>query len=180
MTERAFDGILTAPGSTYFGGASPLVKVARIVVGVELDHSGQALLGWATRFSRAVDAEELVVVHSYVRETMVNDDALQEVFRNQRLLDLFRFLSKADLHGVACTPIVEESAAPHEVLARIAGERRADLVMVGKGKKSAARIAGRFLESSRVPLVQVVLPDLDRGWKGILRRVFSQQEPAFN
>ena len=156
------------------------MTLERIVVGVDLTDSGRLLLDWSTRFSRTTKAEELAVVHAY-RGSVLNDgdDDARESLRTQRLLDLFRFLGTAELNGMACTPIVEESFAPHRVLARVAQERGAGLLIIGDSGGSA-RTARQLARNSLVPLLQIPLPAGHRSLKRALKRIFSEDEPMFN
>jgi NAD-dependent deacetylase len=91
-----------------------------------------------------------------------------------------RFMARANLPGVCCTPLMEEAANPHRALARVAKERSADLVMVGRRSGSAPRVSAGLLWECTLPLVQVLLPGAGDGLRGLLRRVFSHPEPKFN
>jgi hypothetical protein len=169
-----------APCSVCFVPLDAPPRLERVLAGIDLDHAGHELLSHAARLCHAARAEELLAVHSCFRETLDDGETSRERFHTARTLDLFRFMARAELNGVTCTPLLEEARAPHRALSRMASEHRADLVLVGRRPGAAARIASELLWDCPAPLVQLLLPKLAVGLRDMLRRVFSNPEPMFN
>lgn len=169
-----------APCSVCFvpEGAEP--KLTRVIAGIELDSTGHTLLARAARLCHEARAEELIALYSYFQDSSNDDESGRERFRTERTLDLFRFMARAELSGVSCTPVAEEAPAAHRALARVACERQADLVVVGHRPGTASPVTRELLWDCPSPLVQVRLGDRQTGWKGAMRRVFSNPEPKFN
>lgn len=154
-------------------------RIGCILAGIDLDESGRRVLSQAASLYHSAQAEELIALHSCFHETASEDEHQRERFRFERTLDLLRFMARASLSGISCTPLTEEAASPHSALARVARERSADLVVVGRRSGSAPRVSGGLLWECAQPLVQVLLPG-PGGVKGALRRIFSNPEPKFN
>ncbi len=155
-------------------------RIERIVAGIDLDDSGQEVLTQAASLYHSTGAEELIALHSCFHETLSDDEEHHERFRFEREIALLRFMSRARLPGVSCTPLVEEAAQPHRALARVASQLAADLVVVGRRSGSAPRISNRLLWECTSPLVQVLLPDTGGGLRAFLRRFFSNPDLTCN
>lgn len=155
-------------------------RIGRILAGIHLDDSGRGVLSQAASLYRCAKAEELIALHSCFHESVSEDEFQHQRFRSERTLDLWRFMARANLPGVCCTPLMEEAATPHRALARVARERSADLVVVGRRSGSAPRVSAGLLWECTQPLVQVLLPGAGDGVRGLLRRIFSHPEPKFN
>ena len=107
------------------------------------------VLSQAASLYRCAKAEELIALHSCFHESVSEDEFQHQRFRSERTLDLWRFMARANLPGVCCTPLMEEAANPHRALARVAKERSADLVMVGRRSGSAPRVSAGLLWNVR-------------------------------
>lgn len=148
-------------------GAPP--RLRRVLAGLDLDAAGRTLLDHAVQLCYAARSEELIGLHACAREGKL-DCSMQ----------LFRLLGEIDLDGLACTPILEDDSAPQRALARIAAERGADLVVVGRKPGAPPRVAYSLLWDCSVPVAQMLLPLPVTGVRGFLRRVFSNPEPKFD
>lgn len=186
QSRRSAQRILrAAPCSVCFLPEDAPAKAERILAGIDLNSAGRALLARVTQLSRGVSAEELLAVHCCLNEMTADDEAVREHFRFERTLGLFRFMSHAELNGVACTPILEEGAIAHKALARVVAERSADLVVMGREPGGRASIMSEFLWNCASPAVQVLLPDphgssLLRRCARSVRKILSNPEPTFN
>lgn len=174
-----------APCSVCFVPQEAPPRAERILAGIDLNSAGRALLSRATDLYRDLSAEELIAVHCCFLETTAIDESLQEYSRFERTMDLFHFMSRAELNGVACTPVLGEGATAHTALARVVKEQGADLVVVGREPGGRANIMRDLLWTCTSPAVQLLLPDpsdasfTERLGRN-LRRIFSNPEPMFN
>jgi len=167
------------PSSVCLAPAGPLAGIRRIVAGVTLDDLGLEVLAHAAAVYRSVGAQELIVVHAHFNEAAFYWDVDEEKTNERLLLNLMRFLARAPVSRVACTPVVAEGPEVHGVLARVAEESGADLVVVGHRQGAVPRIAARLMEDGPAALLQVSLPPLP-GIQRFLRRVFPEPVPKFN
>lgn len=186
QSRRSAQRILrAAPCSVCFLPPEAPAKADRILAGIDLNGAGRALLARATQLCRGVSAEELIAVHCCFRESADDDESTRERFRFERMLRLFRFMSHAELNGVACTPVLEEGATAHKALARVVSERSADLVVMGREPGGRASIMGEFLWNCASPTLQVLLPhppgtSLAGRLARNVRKILSHPEPTFN
>jgi nucleotide-binding universal stress UspA family protein len=155
-------------------------RIDCILTGISLDESGRHLLDRAASLYRSTRAQELIALYSCFHDSVCSDEDQHQEFVSERTLALLRFMTKARPAGVSCTPLIEEAAEPHRALARVAAERSADLVVVGRRRGAAPRVSASLLWDCPAPLVQVLLPGPARGIRTVLRRVFSNPEPKFN
>lgn len=166
------------------GKERPVMR--RPMVRIELTSKGRELLSRAATFAKMMGSEELFAVHTYFRDGL---DALPhslEKLREQRMLDLYRFIGRTNLSGVNCTPILEDSAKQAESLLRLAAQRDADMMIVDPDVDEAPawqwnhREAEALAASAGIPLLAARIAPR-KGLMGILRdQVFCAREPAFN
>jgi hypothetical protein len=133
------------------------------VAGFDLD-GGQVLLERTVRFCYAARVEELAGVHACARETKLD-----------RSMTLFRLLGHVDVEGLVCTPVLADDSVPQRALARVAVERGADLIVVGRKSGASPRVALALLEDCPLPVMQILLPVPAAGVRGLLRRIFAGQ-----
>jgi nucleotide-binding universal stress UspA family protein len=145
--------------------ARPVIR--RVVAGFDVDAAGQALLDRTVEFCYAARVEELAGVHATARETKLD-----------RSMALFRLLGHVNLEGLACTPVLADDSAPARALARVATERGADLIVVGRRPGASPRVALALLEDCPFPVMQILLPVPAAGVRGLLRRIFAGSNPS--
>ena len=116
-----------------------------------------------------------MALHVYCSDTVYSHDSM----RAERIRELRHFVHKAGGPGFSCTPLLEESARPYRTFARVAAEQDADLVVVGRRIGEFSFDKRQFTEDCGVPVLQLLLPKMESGVRGKLRRIFSDSEPAF-
>jgi hypothetical protein len=158
----------------------------RPLVRIETTPKGRELLARAAVFAKAVGSEELLAVNTYFREGLNGAPESLEQLREQRSLELYRFIARTDLMGVNCTPLLEDSPKQAETILRIAAQRNADLLIIDPDVDKAPtwqwnrREAEALAGSTNIPLLAArVAPR--KGLMAVLReQVFCAMEPAFN
>jgi hypothetical protein len=105
-------------------------NLRRPMVRVEPTAKGRELLAIAAALSRAAGTDELVAVHSYFRYGLNYEPESLEKLRSERTLELYRFLARADLSGVNCTPVLEDTPRQSDALLRLVSERDSDLLII--------------------------------------------------
>jgi nucleotide-binding universal stress UspA family protein len=185
----AFAGRLLseAPCSVCFVPHGSLPRVRRVVAGIDLDSQGAAVLARASSVCANLGAEELVAVHACRLETWVESPQNTERFRHEKMLELYRFMARARLGGVNCTPVLEADSTFPQALLRAAMRDSADLLIIGQSPTrhirllSPPREAGALLSECRLPLLHLRTGGRKPSLLTFLRkRVFSQPEPSFN
>lgn len=155
-------------------------QIGCILAGIDLDDTGRELLNRAASLYESTQAAELIALYSCPYDAMWDDEQQRERFRSERTLDMLRFMARIRLPRIYCTPLVEEAAHPHRALARVARERGADLVVVGRRSGSAPRVSPQLLWECAQPVIQVLLPGSGSGLREFLRKIFPHPEPKFN
>ncbi|MCW5983469.1 MAG: universal stress protein [Bryobacteraceae bacterium] len=155
--------------------------IGRPLAAIKLEPQGSQLLEFAARLSSAARAEELIAMHTCFRDTLYGGSEADERFRQENVLEMYRFVARANLYGAPATPVVEENTRYETAMLKVARERNADLLLVGASDPPLlARDWGaeQLLWQCQAPLIQAVLHP--RKSPSLWKRVFSQPEPAFN
>jgi len=158
----------------------------RPMVRIELTSKGRELLTRTAAFAKMMGSDELFAVFTYFRDSFDSLPHALEKLRERRLLDLYRFISRTDLSGMCCTPILEDSSKQAASLLRVAAQRDADMLIIDPDVDEAPswqwnhREAEALAAATGIPLLAMrVAPR--RGLMGMLRdQVFCAHEPAFN
>lgn len=157
----------------------------RLLVRIEPTPRGHQLLSIAARIARAAGSEELVAIHSHFRFGLDWDPGSLETMRTQRQLEIYRFLARADLSGVNCTPVLEETPRQAETLLRNIIRSPADLAIIDPTVDRDPewqwnrRASERMVMESPAPVLCVRLAQT--GMMAELReRLFCEMEPLFN
>ena len=152
-------------------GASPAVR--RILAHVELNPEGRHVLKRTARLYRALGVQELFALQVYCSDAAYGHEADQF----ERRKNLLHFVHRASRRGVSYTPVLEESARPLRTLARVALERSADLVVIGRQLRASSRALCELTRECNAPVLQLRLPEFTLGAR--LRQIFSNPEPVF-
>jgi len=156
-------------------------RIQRILIGITLDDAGHALLEGAASLCHTVQANELLAVHCASPDPYIDwNDTQLEQFRSAHMLELYRFMARAKLDHVSCTPVLEEAIDHARALARVARSRSADLVVVGKPRGLAPRVAPALAKNGSAPVIQLLLPPRKEGVRGTLKRLFPRSQPKFS
>ncbi len=102
-----------------------------IIVGVDRSSSSQAVAGWAGRLAVGLGAE-LVAVNAFLGPwSMTTPDDWEEVVALRERVLAKRWIRPAVDAGASVTTMVREGD-PRDVLANVAGEITADLIVLGR------------------------------------------------
>jgi hypothetical protein len=166
------------------GKERPILR--RPIVRIELTSKGRELLTRAAAFAKQMGSDELLAAYTYFRDGFDNLPHSLVKLREQRQLELYRFLSRCNLSGVNCTPIMEESSKQAETLLRVAAQRDADMIIIDPDVDEAPswqwnhREAEALASAAGIPLLASRIAPR-KGIMGLLRdQVFTAREPAFN
>jgi hypothetical protein len=136
-------------------------SVARALADISHDTGGPLLLERAARLCRRAAANDLIVFRACFRDMRTTEEDLQARFLHQQLLALYRTLHDVPLHGMPCTPLVDELPSVHRALRAMAYDHAADLLIVDPASSPAPcwtgsrrDIAG-FLAACDLPLLQL-------------------------
>jgi hypothetical protein len=167
-----------APCSVCLAPANRTLRIRRVLAGIELTEGGRALLGSAAALCRRSGVEELIALHACFRDSIVDDEAIERRFREEMTLALYRFMARAPVGGINCTPVLEDCARYGRALLRAAERYSPDLIVVGRG---SGRESSELLWESPAPVLYARLEaqplSFREAWK---RRWFSTPEPRFN
>jgi hypothetical protein len=150
-----------APCSVWTVPCGSRPTIARALADISNDSHGPRLLERAARLCRRAVADDLIVFRASFRDLRMVDEALKTEFLHERLLALYRTLRQVHLHGVTCTPIVDECPSVHRVLLTMAYSHDADLLIVDPASSSALpwtdarRDVADFLAACDLPLLQL-------------------------
>ena len=140
-------------------GAPP--SVTRALADVSHDTHGPPLLERAAGLCRRAEADDLIVLRTCFRDMRISEEDLDARFLHEQLLALYRTLHGVPLHGMCCTPIVDECPSVHRALVSMAYAQGADLVIVDPASASALpwsdarRDIADFLAACDLPLLQL-------------------------
>jgi hypothetical protein len=164
-------------------GSAP--RPACVVAGIQEEDTAAAILGAAAAICRSFGGCELVAVRTWLGWTMDPSGAALDRMREQEWLEMFRFLNRADLQGVDCTPRIEESSRFSTGVLRVARERGAELVVAAAPEPGWVSLPDRrpgqedLLFRCPLPLLLLRAGSAKHRSRGILRRLFAREEPAF-
>jgi len=159
--------------------------VARPAVRVEATPKGRQLLSAAAALAHAAGSGEIFAVHPYFRYGL-NPEWEPEESKGERDLQFYRFLARAGLAGVPCTPVLEEVSSQSRGLLRVAARLGADLLIIdpdaGQGPvwQWNRREAGALAYAAEIPVLAMRMAPA-RGAMAVLReQIFCGMEPIFN
>ncbi len=150
-----------APCSVWTVPCGSPPSVARALADISDETGGPLLLERAARLCRRAAANDLIVFRACFRDMRTTEDDLQARFLHQRLLALYRTLHDVPLHGMPCTPVVDELPSVHRALLAMAYNHAADLLIVDPASAPAPRWTesrrdiAAFLASCDLPLLQL-------------------------
>jgi hypothetical protein len=150
-----------APCSVWTVPCGSPPSVARALVDISDEAGGPLLLERAARLCSRAEADDLIVFRACFRDMRTTDEDLQARFLHQQLLALYRTLHNVPLHGMPCTPIVDELPSVHRALRAMAYDHAADLLIVDPASSPAPRWTGSrrdiasFLAACDLPLLQL-------------------------
>jgi hypothetical protein len=150
-----------APCSVWTVPCGSPPSVGRALVDITDDAGGPRLLERAAHLCRRAAASDLIVFRACFRDMRTTDEDLQARFLHQQLLALYRTLYDVPLHGMPCTPIVDELPSVPRALRAMAYDHAADLLIVDPVPAPAPRWAGSrrdiagFLAACDLPLLQL-------------------------
>jgi hypothetical protein len=136
-------------------------SVARALADISDETGGPLLLERAARLCRRAAANDLIVFRACFRDMRTTEEDLQARFLHQRLLALYRTLHDVPLHGMPCTPVVDELPSVHRALRAMAYDHAADLLIVDPTSAPAPRWSdsrrdvSAFLAACDLPLLQL-------------------------
>jgi hypothetical protein len=158
-------------------------SLERPILRAETTPRGAKLLSLA---AAACPGADVIAANMYFHYGLNSAPETIEQIREQRLLEMYRFLARADILGVNCTPLVEESPRQAEALLGLAERYECDLVIVDPVPDAAPvwqwnrRQVESVARMARVPLLSARLEPRS-GLLGYLReQVFCEMEPMFN
>lgn len=177
-----------SPCALWFAlGDKPGLELHRVVVGAGLTPEGAELLERMAHFCAAAGADEMLAVHARFRETLAAGEDVDRRFRDQSMLELYRFMARVPLNGTSCTPVLEEHARYRQAILKAVTERDAQLAVVGRSVGGGIeflrgqREALDLLCECPAPLLQVPLAGAKSGLlEALQKRLFRESEPAFN
>jgi len=160
-------------------------SVARPLVRLSLTSRGARLLALAAAVTRHAGGGELIAAHNVFDYEVDEQPDLAERFRTSHELAIYRFLARADLSGVCCTPVRASAPSESGTLLELARRREADLIVMDPAADGGPvwqwnrREARRLAERSPVPVLAAGAGEAS--WATLLRdQVFTEMEPKFN
>ena len=179
--------LFEAPCAVCLVPAGARAAVRRPLVRVEPTSRGARLLGMASALARHARSEDLIALHTYFHEGLDAGPHTIRQLRMEREMALYRFLARADLSGVSCTPVLEENPNQKHSLLRIAEERRADLLIFDSAVGQAPvwqwnrRQSEALTHSIQIPILSVCLStSANRILSSLREQVFTEMEVPFN
>jgi hypothetical protein len=161
-------------------------SIRRPLVRIEPTARGERLLAIASALARHARSEELFALHTYFHAGLDADPATLRQLRTEREIELYRFLARADISGVNCTPVLEESPKQGHSLLRVAATRQADLLVFDPAVDQAPiwqwnrRHSEALAREARLPVLSVCLSPAPSIIAGLRERVFTEMEVPFN
>jgi nucleotide-binding universal stress UspA family protein len=162
-------------------------SMCRPTVRIEPTDKGAMLLSIAAAASKHAGSEELFIVRLYFKYGLDSREDTLERLREEQTLEMYCFLARAELSGVNCRPILEESPRQAKTLLKLAAENDSDLLIIDPSAGAAPiwQWNGREAESvaklTRIPLLVVRSDGPRRRFTEFLREeVFCEMEPMFN
>jgi hypothetical protein len=153
-------------------------RIQRVLAGFDLNAEGLSLLGSAAALYRCAGAEELIAMHACFRDSIIDDKEIERGFLEERTLELYRFMARAPIGGINCTPVLENNARFDRALLHTAQRLSADLIVIGS---EIRRDMLDILWESSVPILMAkgTRESVSRLeiWK---KRLFPYPEPRFN
>lgn len=150
-----------APCSVWTVPCGSPPSVARALADISDETSGPLLLEHAARLCHRAAANDLIVFRACFRDMRTTEKDLQAHFLHQQLLALYRTLHAVSLHGMPCTPVVDELPSVHRALVAMAYDHAADLLIVDPASAPAPRWSdsrrdiASFLAACDLPLLQL-------------------------
>jgi len=147
---------------------------------------GSRLLGIASALARHSRSDELLALHTYFHAGLDAERQTLRQLRMEREIELYRFLARADLSGVNCTPLLEESPSQSRSLLRIAAERQADLLAFDPATDEMPvwqwnrRHSEALARATPLPVLSVCLSTASRIISSLREHVFTEMEVPFN
>jgi hypothetical protein len=161
-------------------------SVRRPLVRLEPTSRGSRLLGIASALARHSRSDELLALHTYFHAGLDAETQTLRQLRMEREIELYRFLARADLSGVNCTPLLQESPSQGRSLLRIAGERQADLLIFDPAMDQTPvwqwnrRHSEALARVTPVPVLSVRLGTASKVIGSLREHVFTEMEVPFN
>jgi hypothetical protein len=161
-------------------------SVRRPLVRLEPTSRGSRLLGIASALARHSRSDELLALHTYFHAGLDAETQTLRQLRMEREIELYRFLARADLSGVNCTPLLQESPSQGRSLLRIAGERQADLLIFDPAVDQTPvwqwnrRHSEALARVTPVPVLSVRLGTASKVIGSLREHVFTEMEVPFN
>jgi hypothetical protein len=159
----------------------------RPLVRLEPTARGARLLNMASALARHARSEDLIALHTYFHDALTLEPAMLRQLRMEREMELYRFLARADLSGVNCTPLVEENPSQIRTLLRVAEHRQADLLVFDPAVDQIPvwqwnrRQSETLARSTRIPVLSACMTSESRKTLRALRvHVFTEMELPFN
>jgi hypothetical protein len=152
-------------------------RLHRVVAGIDRNDSGRRLLARLGPLCRSTGAQELIALHCCQNDIGCRNPEGSRDFRARHKLEVVRFVARSAPRGVTCRPVVEDGVDSHRTLARVASQRQADLIVVGRPAGTPPRTAAALARHAAVPVLQVVLPREKKVILAAMRRAFCKTEP---
>jgi hypothetical protein len=166
-------GLAPCPVCLVPEGAPPSLR--RPLVRLSLTARGARLLALAASVTRHAGGEELIAAHNVFDYEVDEQPGLEERFRTTHELEIYRFLARADLSGVNCTPVRSSSVSDSGALLDLARKRGVDMLIMDSAADGGPvwqwhrRESRRLAELSPVPVLSTGLPDPDPWRSKVLR-----------
>lgn len=152
---------MKAPCSVLLLPEEPTGKMQRILVAIDFSKPAADSVAVAASLARLRGIAEVVALHIYFNETLVNYEGYDQVLRGEEEDAYRKFISPIDCQGVKILPIFQEGANVANAIKRAANEQSADLIIMStRGRSQSASIllgsvTEELIETTHVPLLAV-------------------------
>jgi nucleotide-binding universal stress UspA family protein len=129
---------MRAPCSIWLApdGSPPLVS--RILAPVDFSKRSADSLEIATVLAEAAGLDECLALHVYFNDAAATFDEFDEILVGEEEQAYSLFTAPMNLHSVFARPLFVESSSVARTILRVAGEQRADLIVMGTRGRSAS------------------------------------------
>jgi SulP family sulfate permease len=178
---------MKAPCSVWLVPDGAPVALSRIIAPVDLSQHSADSLREAVSIASLAGVREITALHVYFNATAVSDSGSEARAHQADARDMSRFLSVIDDKGIQI--VAESIEAPNvaHAIHRLAGERGADLIVMGtRGRSRAASVllgseTEQALIETNIPIVAVKHFGASRTLLEVLfnKRSWQGDEPRF-
>lgn len=160
--------------------------IRRPLVRIEPTARGSRLLGLVSALARHARSEEVLALHTYFHEGLDGTPDTLRQLRMDREIELCRFLARADLWEVNCTPLLEENPSQARSLLRIAKEREADLLVFDPTVDRMPvwqwnrRESEALARATPIPVLSICQSTASKMMSSLREHVFTEREVPFN